>query len=397
MKSTIMNSILGFEINSMVYYLVVLLGLNGLLMAGCSGNQKTEETAEKFSTNKTVFGKMDDGREVYQYTLANENGFEVNIINYGGIITSIEAPDKNGNFDSVILGFDSLDKYLQNDPFFGATIGRYANRIAEGKFTLNGKEYQLPTNDGPNHLHGGPKGFYSRYWDSKLIEQDGKPALRLTYLSKDGEQGYPGNLDVQVTFSVSENNTLRIEYQAVTDKATPINLTNHSYFNLTGDPSTPILDQTLELYADSYTPVNDKLIPTGEIKAVEGTPFDFTTPHKIGERIDQTKGGYDHNWVLNGYPSDSLFKAATVVDSTSGRKLEISTLEPGIQFYSGNFLDGSWKGPDGTPFVLHGALCLETQHFPDSPNQPDFPSTILQPDETYHTVTEYHFSTIDTQ
>lgn len=391
MKSELMYfSHFGAEINSWAHF-IVLFGLGLALFAGCANTQTKEK---KFNAEKTNFGKLDDGRQVYQYTLSNENGFEVNIINYGGIVTSIKAPDKDGNFTNVILGFDKLDKYVQDNPFFGATIGRYANRIDHGKFTLDGKEYQLPTNDGNNHLHGGPEGFFSRYWNGQLVEKDGKPALELSYVSKDGEQGYPGDLDVKVTFSVTEDNGLRIQYDATTDKPTPVNLTNHSYFNLTGDPSTPILNHELTINADAYTPVNDELIPTGEIKPVEGTPFDFTQPHKIGERIGQVEGGYDHNWVLADHPADSLIRAATLVDSTSGRKMDVYTMQPGLQFYSGNFLDGSFHGPDGTPFVLHGALCLETQHFPDSPNEPDFPNTILRPGEKYHTVTEYRFSTI---
>ncbi|MDZ7692577.1 MAG: aldose epimerase family protein [Balneolaceae bacterium] len=333
------------------------------------------------------FGTLEDGREVSLYTLSNENGLEVEITNYGGIVTSISIPDANGEFDNVVLGFDSLDKYLGQHPYFGAIIGRYGNRIGGARFTLDDTTYELAANDGENHLHGGEQGFDKRLWDAEIV--DG--ALQLSYLSEDGEEGYPGNLQVTVVYSLTDENELRIEYEATTDKATPVNLTNHSYFNLSGDPSAKILDHVLHLQADSYTPVDEGLIPTGEIAPVKGTPFNFSEPKPIGADIEQVEGGYDHNFVLNG-PAGSLRQVATVYDPQTQRQMEVLTTEPGIQFYTGNFLDGSLQGPEGTAFVQHSAFCLETQHYPNSPNEPDFPSTILQPDETYNTTTIYRFS-----
>lgn len=338
---------------------------------------------------KNQFGVLEDGREAYLYTLTNTQDAEVKITNYGGIVTSIRVPDKEGNIENVALGFDNLTDYLGNDPYFGAVIGRYGNRIADSRFTLDGNEYELAANDGGNHLHGGKVGFNELLWEAEVLDDN---SLRLTHLSEDGEEGYPGNLQVSVVYTLTDQNELKIEYEATTDKATPVNLTNHSYFNLTGDPSTPVLDHVLSLNAARYTPVNDELIPTGEIASVEGTPFDFTEPHKIGARIDRVEGGYDHNFVL-GSSSDSLQLAGTLYEPESGRELKVFTTEPGVQFYSGNFLDGSFQGPDGTPFVKHGGLCLETQHYPNSPNESSFPSTILRPGETYNTVTIYQFST----
>ena len=335
------------------------------------------------------FGTLDDGNAVHLYTLVNRNGMEVKITNYGGIVTSIRVPDRNGNFDNVVLGFESLEKYLGDDPYLGAIVGRYGNRIGDAQFTLDGTQYQLTANDGDNHLHGGEIGFNDVLWDAEIVGD----SLRLTYRSEDGEQGYPGNLDVTVVYHLSEQDELEIEYRATTDRATPVNLTNHSYFNLAGDPSNPILDHRLMLNADRYTPVDEELIPTGEIATVEGTPFDFTGPHAIGSRIDEVEGGYDHNFVLRSRKSDTLFHAATLYDPGSGREMKVYTMEPGVQFYSGNFLDGSLEGPGGTPFVKHGALCLETQHFPNSPNVDEYPSTILRPGETYHTITKYRFGT----
>ncbi|MDR8393134.1 galactose mutarotase [Aliifodinibius sp. S!AR15-10] len=343
--------------------------------------------SDSYSITQQLFGTLEDGREVHEFTLTNSNNAEVDIINYGGIVTAIRVPDADGNVENVVLGFDSLDKYLSGHPYFGALIGRYGNRIAGGEFTLDGTTYELATNDGNNHLHGGEQGFDKRLWDAEIA--DG--SLKLSYLSEDGEEGYPGNLQVEVTYTLTDENELKIDYHATTDKATPVNLTNHSYFNLSGDPSTQILDHMLTLSADLYTPVNDELIPTGEIAPVEGTPFDFTEPHAIGSRIEQVEGGYDHNFVLNG-PQDSLRSVATVYDPETQREMQVFTMEPGIQFYTGNFLDGSLQGPDGTSFVQHAAFCLETQHYPNSPNESAFPSTILQPDETYQTTTIYKFS-----
>lgn len=331
-----------------------------------------------------------DGKKVQIFTLANKNGAEVKITNYGGTVTSWIVPDKTGGKSNIVLGFDSLSGYLAHPPYFGATIGRYGNRIADARFTLDGKTYQLAANNGRNTLHGGNKGFDKVVWDA-VPATDGTPSLTLSYRSKDGEEGYPGNLNATVKFTLSDEGELQIEYNAKTDKATPVNLTNHSYFNLSGDADKSILQHTLWVDAGRYTPVDTTLIPTGELKSVTGTPFDFTTPHTIGERIAQVPGGYDHNFVLNKKGSD-LQRVAWLQDSGTGRKLEVFTTEPGLQFYSGNFLDGSLKNRDGKAIEQHNALCLETQHFPDSPNQPSFPTTILKPGEKYHTITKYKVS-----
>ncbi len=328
-----------------------------------------------------------DGKKVELFTLTNDNGTTVTITNYGGTVTSFITPDKNGTKSSIVIGFDSLAPYLRKPPFFGALVGRYGNRIGDAKFTLDGKTYQLAANDGKNHLHGGLKGFDKVVWDAS-VPDDSIPSLSLHYISKDGEEGYPGNLDVTVNYTLTNDDGLKIEYNATTDKATPVNLTNHSYFNLTGDVDNTILDHTLMIDADNYTPVDSTLIPTGEIKSVKGTPFDFTTPKKIGRDMDQVKGGYDHNFVLNKTDS-SLGKIVEVSDSISGRTMDVYTTQPGVQFYTGNFLDGSLLNHDGKPIKQHAAFCLETQHFPDSPNKPKFPSTILQPGEKYHSVTIY--------
>ena len=372
------------------------------VFASCSGNstnQKETSDSTKTTTSimKTGIQQADwgesDGKKVYLYTLTNKNGSQVKISNYGGTITSWVTADNKGNKSSIVLGFGELKGYLAHPPYFGATVGRYGNRIANAKFTLDGKTYKLAANNGKNSLHGGLKGFDKVVWDAAPLA-DNTPALTLNYLSKDGEEGYPGNLKVSVKFSFSDDDELKIEYNAETDKATPINLTNHTYWNLTGDVSNTILNQTITIDADRYTPVDTSLIPTGELKPVKGTPFDFTSPHKIGERIAQLPGkpgGYDHNFVLNK-KGTNLDKVATVTDSMSGRQLEVYTTQPGLQFYSGNFLNGSIKADNGKSIQQHAALCLETQHFPDSPNQPSFPSTILKPGEKYHTETMYKVS-----
>tara|TARA_R100000908_G_scaffold64032_1_gene46601 strand:- start:15633 stop:16763 length:1131 start_codon:yes stop_codon:yes gene_type:complete len=359
----------------------LLLLVVGLLSASCTN---------KTQSNEKVFGEMEDGRTAHIYTLKNSNGMEVKITNYGGIITSVLAPDTQGNFDNVVLGYENLAKYEADHPFFGALIGRFGNRIANGKFTLNGEEYELTINDGQHHLHGGTGGFWQVLW---TVESHSDSTVELSYLSEDGDQGYPGNLQVKVLYTLTENNELRIDYTAKTDKATPVNLTNHAYFNLSGDPESQILDHKLRLQASHYTPVDETLIPTGEIAEVEGTPFDFTELKEIGAEIDQVEGGYDHNFVLDRQTNDALESIGLLVDPQTGRTLEVLTTEPGIQFYSGNFLDGSLEGPNGEKFIKHSALCLETQHFPDSPNQSDFPSTILEPGDTYQTTTVYKFAT----
>src|SRR5450432_2917658 len=350
-------------------------------------------TAKQADTLAAAITKQDfgqfEGKQVYLYTLSNKNGVQVSITNYGGAITSWVSPDKNGVKNNIVLGFDSLSGYLAKPPYFGALVGRYGNRIANGKFKLGDSTYTLATNNGKNHLHGGLKGFDKQVWDAAMV--DSIPALTLTYISKDGEEGYPGTLKVTVIYTLSDDNELGIEYNAQTDKPTVLNLTNHSYFNLTGSVSNTILNNTLKIDADAYTPVDSTLIPTGKLQPVKGTAFDFTTATAIGARIAQVPGGYDHNFVLNS-KDGSLQLAAILADSISGRKLEVYTTQPGLQFYTGNFLDGSIKTSDGKPINKNAALCLETQHFPDSPNQPAFPSSILKPGEKYHTVTKYRLS-----
>ena len=351
-----------------------------------NGSENKNTTTSKSGITKQDWGEY-DGKKVYLFTLENDNGSIVTISNYGGTVTSFVTPDKNGKKSSIIIGFDSLHSYLQHPPYFGALIGRYGNRIGNAKFTLDSTTYKLAANNGKNHLHGGIKGFDKVVWDA-TIPNDGIPSLTLKYLSKDGEEGYPGNLQVTVQYTLTDDDGLKIEYSGETDKATPINLTNHSYFNLTGDVSNTILNHKLMIDADYYTPVDTSLIPTGEIKPVKGTPFDFTSPKLIGRDIDSVKGGYDHNWVLNKKDT-SLQKVAELSDSISGRSLEVYTTQPGLQFYTGNFLDGTFINRYGKLIAKHSALCLETQHFPDSPNKPNFPSTILKPGEVYHTVTVY--------
>jgi aldose 1-epimerase len=339
---------------------------------------------------KTPFGTMPDGTTVDLFTLTTPKGISAAITNYGGIVVSLKTPDKSGKSGDIVLGFDDLKGYLQDEPYFGALIGRYANRIAKAKFTLDGKEYKLAANDNGNSLHGGKKGFDKVVWNASAAGR----SLTLTYVSKDGEEGYPGTLTAKVVYTLSADGELKIDYSATTDKNTILNLTNHSYFNLAG--SGDILGNELTLLAGRYTPVDAGLIPTGELRSVKGTPFDFLTPHKVGERIEakdeQIKlgGGYDHNWVLDS-SSGKLAKAAVVHEPTSGRTLEVWTTQPGIQFYTGNFLDGKLTGKGGIVYRRRSALCLETQHFPDSPNQPKFPTTELKPGQTYHQVTVWKF------
>lgn len=378
--------------------LSLLLLCNTIFMAcdnSTTGNGKVvadSTLASKPGITVANWGTFDN-KPVHLFTLTNNNGVQVKISDYGGTITSFITPDKNGKNSSIVIGFDSLSSYTAGVPYFGATVGRYGNRIAKGKFTLDGKEYSLAINNGQNHLHGGKKGFDKQVW-TVSDTASGKPELTLTYLSKDGEEGYPGNLTSHVTFSLNNDNVLKIEYAATTDKATPLNLTNHSYFNLTGDVGNTILNHSVMIDADRYTPVDTTLIPTGQLTTVKGTPFDFTTPHLIGERIKQIQSnpvGYDHNYVLNKKDS-SLTKVAEVTDSISGRKLEVFTTQPGLQFYSGNFLDGSIKTSSGKPINQYTGFCMETQHFPNSPNTLSFPTTILRPGQTFHSITEYKIS-----
>jgi len=340
------------------------------------------------------WGTMPDGAPVTLYTLKNVNGMEARITTYGGAVVSLTAPDRAGKWADVVLGMDSLDGYRHQGNFFGALIGRYGNRIGHAKFTLEGKTYNLPKNDGDNTLHGGPEGFDKKVWVAKTIPG----GLELTYVSKDGEMGFPGTLTAHVVYMLTEKNELRIDYTATTDKPTVVNLTNHSYFNLKGAGEGDILQHQVMINADRTTPVDSGLIPTGELRAVKGTPFDFTKPTAIGARIEQNDEqlkfgkGYDHNWVLNK-GNGGLTKAAEVFEPTSGRVMEVWTTEPGLQFYTGNFLDGTIRGKGGKVYPHRGAFCMETQHYPDSPNKPSFPSTELKPGATYKTTTIYRFST----
>ena len=346
---------------------------------------------------KSSFGKTPEGQAVDLYTMTNKKGMEIAVTNFGGILVSVKVPDRSGKVADVVLGYDSLDGYVKDKSYFGAIIGRYGNRIAKGKFSIDGVTYTLAQNNGPNSLHGGAKGFNKMVWTAKEIASKDGAALQLNYLSKDGEEGYPGNLKVQVVYTLTDTNEIKIEYSATTDKKTVVNLTNHSYFNLAGQGSGDILGHELTLQADKFTPVDATLIPTGELRDVSGTPFDFRNKTAIGARIkdddEQLKlgNGYDHNFVLRH--SGEVAPAARVVEPNSGRVLEVLTVEPGIQFYSGNFLDGSAIGKGGKPITFRTGFCLETQHFPDSPNHPEFPSTVLNPGKRYHTVTVYRFST----
>ena len=337
-----------------------------------------------------------DGRAASLYILSNKHGVEVSITDFGGVVVGIKVPDRHGKIEDVALGYDTLDGYVTTTSYFGGTIGRYGNRIARGEFTLNGVKYTLAKNDHGNHLHGGIKGFNKVLWTVKNTSSKNGASLHLSYLSKDGEEGYPGNLSSDVTFTLTDANELKIDYAATTDRDTVINLTNHTYFNLAGDGK--ILDHQLTLAASRFTPVDDGLIPTGELRSVEGGPFDFRQATAVGARINQDdeqlkRGkGYDHNWVLDS-AGGSLALAATLFDPKSGRFMEVWTTEPGVQFYSGNFLDGTTKGKNGKLYEFRSGLCLETQHFPDSPNHPDFPSTTLKAGAKYQTSTVYKFST----
>ncbi|MGH2534216.1 MAG: aldose epimerase family protein [Thermomicrobiales bacterium] len=350
---------------------------------------------------KEPYGTV-DGEAVDRYTLTNAAGMEVVILTYGGIMQSITVPDRDGTLANVALGFDNLDDYVNRNPYFGCITGRYANRIANGSFTLEGETYQLAINNDPNTLHGGEKGFDKYVWAAEEVSGADGMGIRLSRVSPDGEEGYPGTLTVEVTYTLTENNELRIDYRATTDAATVVNLTNHSYFNLAGEGAGSIFDHELQIFAANYTPVDGTLIPTGAIAPVAGTPFDFTRSTAIGARIRDGSNeqivigrGYDHNFVLDRASSDdvSLIAAARVHDPASGRVMEVSTTEPGIQFYTGNFLDATLVGPNGAIYRQGDGFALETQHYPDSPNQPDFPSTVLQPGEEYTSTTVYAFST----
>ena len=369
--------------------LIPSLALAFLLTQGCgsSGNRIKNKENMKIAEKLEIF------------TLTNQHGAEVKITNYGGKVVSLSVPDKDGNLGDVVLGYENPQAYIDGNPYFGALIGRYGNRIDQGEFTLDGATYQLPVNNGPNHLHGGPKGFHNVVWDAELVPNSESQKLRLTYLSPDGEMGYPGNLKARVTYTWTDDYQLKIDYHATTDKKTVVNLTHHSFFNLKDAGKSNILDHELMIQASHFTPVDEELIPTGEIRSVEGTPMNFTEPKQIGKDINKDYQqleygkGYDHNWVLNKKNADSLTLAAEVFEPVTGRKMQVFTTEPGLQFYSGNFLDGSDVGKNDVAYEYRSAFCLEAQHFPDSPNHENFPSTVLNPGEEYQTTTIYQFTT----
>jgi aldose 1-epimerase len=355
-------------------------------------------TPQPGSTIKKTFGKTPDGQAVELYILTNRGGTEVAITTFGGAIVSLKVPDRHGKFADVVLGYDTLDGYVNDKSSFGPIIGRYANRIGHAQFSLDGKTYTLAKNNGENSLHGGIKGFSKQVWTAKELSSKDAQSLELSYLSKDGEEGFPGNLKVAVIYTLMDTNALKIEYSATTDKKTVVNLTNHSYFNLSGAGSGDVLNTMLTIQADKFTPVDASMIPTGELRDVQGTPFDFRKTTAIGARINQDDeqlklgNGYDHNFVVRGGGGASAVLAARAVDPSSGRVLEVWTTEPGVQLYTGNFLDGKTRGKAGKTYAPRTAFCLETQHYPDSPNKPNFPSVVLNPGERYHTTSIYKFS-----
>lgn len=359
----------------------------------CQSNNKDQSMVEK-----KLFGKLADGAEVYSYTLRNSKGMEAKIINYGATVVSLTAPDKNGKYSDVVLGYDDIDGYVNGTSYFGAIVGRYGNRIGKGKFKLDDHDYQLTINNGENHLHGGVEGFNKRLWTVVSAEASPiGPTITLKYVSQDGEEGYPGKVELTVAYNLTNENELQINYTGVTDKTTILNPTHHSYFNLNGDPNKTILDHELMIGAENFTPVDAGLITTGKFEKVENTPMDFNKPKKIGKDIDakyeQLKfgGGYDHNWVLNKH-EEKIFKCADLYEPISGRFMEIWTDQPGLQFYSGNFLDGKVKGKNGVMYNYRTGLCLETQCYPDSPNKPEWPSAVLKPGDVYRQTTIYKFT-----
>lgn len=364
--------------------------LAGAMAFACFAQAPSKKKGNSHVTRQ-AFGKLPDGSAIDLYTLSNGKGMEARIMTYGATVVSLTAPDKAGHYADIVLGMDNLEGYLKGVPYFGALIGRYGNRIGHAQFTLEGKTYHLPKNDGDNTLHGGTRGFDKRVWTAREAGE----GVEFTYVSKDGEEGFPGTLTAKVVYTVTPNNELRIEYTATTDKPTVVNLTNHSYFNLAGQGEGDILQHQVTIHGDRFTPVDAGLIPTGELKPVKGTPFDFTKATAIGARIGQNDEqlkfgkGYDHNWVLNG---SGMKTAAEVYDPKTGRVMDVVTDQPGLQFYTGNFLDGTIRGKGGKVYGHRAAFCMETQHYPDSPNKPSFPTTELKPGQTYHTVTMYRFS-----
>lgn len=380
-----------------------------LLLSSCGGGSATKTPLEpkpeaKTKLIKSDFGQLPDGTPVGLYTLSNKNGIAIGVITYGARVTTLKTPDKNGQFADIVLGFDNIEGYLSTNPYFGAIVGRYGNRIAKGRFSLDGKDYKLAVNNGANALHGGLKGFDKVVWTARDASTPEGAAVELTYVSKDGEEGYPGNLTVKVTYTLTDANEVQLDYSATTDKLTVTNITNHSYFNLAGAGSGDILSHVMRLRAASFTPVDSGLIPNGKIAPVIHTPFDFANPIAIGARIDQAGdeqikfgGGYDHNWVIDNPNVGSMAMAAEVSDPVSGRTLQLSTTQPGVQFYTGNFLDGTIQGKGGKVYGKRGAFCLETQHFPDSPNHPAFPNTMLNPKDTMKSRTVWRFGVVAAQ
>ena len=376
----------------MQYAALAAAGLGTACLVGCSTMSKSTG-----NISQAPFGKTADGTPVEIYTLRNSHGAQAKIMTYGGIVQSLSMPDKHGHFADVVLGYDTLDGYLTNSPYFGALIGRYGNRIANGKFTLEGQTYTLATNNPPNCLHGGLVGFDKVVWTARPMETSDGPALILTYVSKGGEEGFPGNLAVTAVYTLTDENALKLEYTATTDAPTVVNLTHHSYFNLAGEGHGDILNEVVYITADKTTPVDSTLIPTGKFADVTGTPFDFRKPTTIGARINdpdpvlQYGPGYDHNWVINK-PLGQLGMMAQVTDPASGRVMQVWSDQPGLQFYAGNFLDGTITGKGGAVYQRRNAFCMEPQHYPDSPNHPNFPTTELKPGETYHSTIIYKFS-----
>jgi aldose 1-epimerase len=374
------------------WFKILSASLGAAALVGCTTSQVP---VQKGQISQKPFGVTKDGIPVELFTLRNANGAEVGICNYGGLVISLKVPDRNGHFGDVVLGYDNLAGYIKDTPYFGAMIGRYGNRIAKGKFTLDGKEYTLAINNGPNALHGGLKGFDKVVWEPRILASVEGPSLELRYTSKDGEEDYPGNLSVTAVYTLTEDNGLKLQYTATTDKDTVLNLTQHSYFNLAGKGT--ILDHQVLMPADKFTPVDSTLIPTGELKPVDGTPFDFRTPSAIGARIAQDDeqlkfgNGYDHNWVMNK-PMGQLGLMARVSEPTTGRVLEVFSTEPGLQFYTGNFLDGKITGKGGWVYQFRNGFCMEPQHYPDSPNQPNFPSVVLKPGQVYKNTIIFKFS-----
>jgi aldose 1-epimerase len=370
-------------------------GLLVLMAVGCAlcGVSCQKGEGMKLAIEKAAFGKLPDGRPVDIYTLTNDKGMRVKLTNYGAITVGVEVPDRAGKLADVTLGYDTLEGWLTNTAYFGATVGRFGNRIAKGKFTLDGKGYTLAVNNGENALHGGIKGFDKVLWNVETVKTGDSVGVKFTYLSADGEEGYPGNLNVTALYSLTNNNEFRVDFSATTDKPTVVNIVHHSYWNLAGPAAGDVLAHELMLCADKYTPVDAGLIPTGELKDVKGTPLDFTKPAAIGARIAQVEGGYDHNFVLRNQDG-KVALAARVVEPTSGRVMEVYTDQPGVQFYTGNFLDGTVKGKGGVVYRKHQGFCLETQHYPDSPNRKEFPSVVLRPGQTYRHAMIHRFSRV---